>query len=52
MSVEIDARDDHDAHESALRLSELIKSPMVKMAVMSEGVQLTSDVIVHQPERT
>lgn len=51
MSVEVDASDDREAYQKALKLDGLLKSPMVRMAVMSEGVQLSGDPIVHQPQR-
>jgi len=55
MSVEVVARDDRQAHENALKLADLLKSPMVKMAVTSAGIQLSGDdgdPIVHRPQRS
>jgi hypothetical protein len=54
MSVAIDAASDRHGHEQALKLLELLKSPMVRMAVQSEGIQLTDGhghPVVHQPQR-
>ena len=53
MSMEIEARDDRQAHECALKLQELLKSPLVRMAVASEKIQLSGDgnPVVHQPQR-
>jgi hypothetical protein len=44
MSVAIEAVDDRQAHECAVKLSKLLKSPLVKMAVEGDG-----NPIVHQP---
>jgi hypothetical protein len=53
MSVEIEAADYRQAHAHALKLLELLKGPLVKMAVESEGIRLSGDgrPIVHQPQR-
>ena len=53
MSVEIHASSDRQAHEQAKKLLVLLKGPLVKMAVESEGIRLADDgrPIVHQPQR-
>jgi hypothetical protein len=53
MSMAVEAPNDRQAHEYALKLAELLKSPLVKMAVSGEGIQLSGDgrPIVHQPQR-
>lgn len=54
MSIEVEARDDREALEYAMKFSELLKSPLVKMAVQSEGIRLANGdgrVVVHQPTR-
>lgn len=53
MSVEITADHDGDAHQQALRVAALLKSPLLKMAASGEGVQLVEDgrPVVHQPIR-
>jgi hypothetical protein len=53
LSIAIEARTDRQAHEQALKLWELLKGPLVKMAVESEGIQLSGDgrPVVHQPQR-
>lgn len=53
MSVAIEARDDREAYECAVKLLELLKSPLVKMAVENAGIRLSSDgrPVVHQPQR-
>jgi hypothetical protein len=53
MSIEVDARDDRQAYEYAKKLAELLKTPLVRMAVSGEGIQLSGDgrPIVHQPQR-
>ena len=53
MSIEVEARDDHQAHEYATKFAELLKSPLVRMAVSGEGIRLSGDgrPIVHQPQR-
>lgn len=52
MSIDIEARHDREAHEQALKLKELLKSPMVRMAVQGEGVKLSNGdggSIVYEP---
>ncbi len=54
MSIEIESRDDRQAHDQATKLSELLKSPMVRMAVQGADIQLSGgdgNPIVHQPQR-
>lgn len=53
MSISIEARDDREAYAHAAKLKELLKSPMVRMAVSSEGIRLSGDgqPIVHQPQQ-
>lgn len=54
MSIGIEARDDREARQHALKLEELLRSPLVRMAVEGEGVRMDGDgqPIVHQPQRT
>lgn len=51
MSVE--ARTDAEAYASAEKLAELLKTPLVRMAVEGQGIHLAGDgqPIVHEPER-
>lgn len=51
MSIEIEASDERQAAAHAKKLGELLKSPLVKMAVMGEGIPLSNggDLIVYQP---
>jgi hypothetical protein len=53
MSIAVDAREDRQAYEYAVKLLELLKSPLVRMAVQGEEIQLSGDgrPIVHQPQR-
>ena len=53
MSIEVEARSDREAHEYALKLAKLLKSPLVKMAVEREKIRLAGDgsPVVHQPQR-
>jgi hypothetical protein len=54
MSVAVDARGDLQAHEYAKKLDELLKSPMVRMAVEGAGIQLSDGdgaPVVHLPQR-
>lgn len=53
MSMAVEARSDREARECALKLAELLKSPLVKMAVTGEGIRLSGDgsPVVHQPQR-
>lgn len=54
MSIEIEARNNSEAYEHAIKLLELLKSPLVRMAVEGEGVHLSGNgsPVVHQPQRT
>lgn len=54
MSVEVDAQSDRQALEYAQKLSTLLKSPLVRMAVEGDGIRLSQgdgQPIVHQPWR-
>ena len=54
MSVAVEAGNDRQAHEHAKKLAELLKGPLVKMAVESEGIRLSGGdgrPVVHQPQR-
>lgn len=53
MSMAVNAADERQANEYALKLAGLLKSPMVRMAVQAEGVRLYGDgqATVHQPQR-
>jgi len=54
MSIEVDAANDRQAYEYAAKLAELLKTPLVKMAVEGEGIRLAfgdGRPIVHQPQR-
>jgi hypothetical protein len=52
MSVAVEAQNDRQAREYAVKLSKLLKSPLVKMAVEGEGIRLAGGdghPVVHQP---
>jgi len=54
MSVEVEARDDREAHEFATKFAKLLKSPLVRMTVESDGIRLAGDdghPVVYQPQR-
>jgi hypothetical protein len=53
VSMKIEARDDSEAHEHALKLKKLLESPLVRIAVESEGVKLAQGAspVVYQPQR-
>ena len=53
MSMLVEARDDRQTHEYATKLAELLKTPLVRMAVANEGIQLSGDgkPVVYQPQR-
>jgi|WetSurMetagenome_2_1015567.scaffolds.fasta_scaffold80321_2 hypothetical protein len=40
--IDVDARDDRQAYEHALKLDALLKSPMAKMMFDSEGIRLAN----------
>jgi hypothetical protein len=51
MSISIEATDDRQAREYAMKLSKLLKSPFVRIAVEGEGIRLAGDgrPVVYQP---
>lgn len=54
MSIEVNATGDRQAYEYAVKLNELLKTPLVRMAVEGEGIQLSGGdgrPIVHEPQR-
>ncbi len=51
VAVDVDARDDHQAVDQANKLGELLKNPMVKMAIESEGIRTIGQAVVHMPQR-
>lgn len=52
MSVQVEARDDREAQAYALKLKALLKNPLVRMQLESEGIRLTNgDPTVHAPQR-
>jgi len=54
MSIEVEAASDRQAHEHAMKLQELLKSPIVRMGVEGAGVRLSGGdgrVVVYQPQR-
>lgn len=53
MSMEVDASHDAEAFKYAEKLAELLKSPLVRMAVEGKEIKLAGDghPIVHQPQR-
>lgn len=54
MSVEIDTKDDREARAHAMKLAELLKSPIVRMQLESEGIRLSGGdghPVVYQPQR-
>lgn len=53
MSIEVRATDERQAREHAKKIGELLKSPLVKMAVEGKGVELANggNLIVYQPQR-
>jgi DMSO/TMAO reductase YedYZ molybdopterin-dependent catalytic subunit len=54
MSIEVEASGDRQAYEHALKFAELLKSPLVRMAVEAEGVRLAAPdghPVVYQPQR-
>ncbi len=51
MTVTVDALDDREAHAHAVQLQELLREPLVRMAVAGKGISLVADPVVHQPQR-
>lgn len=54
MSIAVEATGERQAQEHAMKLAELLKSPLVRMAVAGEGIQLAAgdgQPVVHQPQR-
>lgn len=53
MGITVEAGGERQAYDQAKKLEELLKGPLVKMAVMGEGIQLSGDgrPVVHHPQR-
>jgi hypothetical protein len=51
IAVEVEAQGDHQAVDHASKLGELLKNPMVKMAIESEGIRTVGPPVVHMPQR-
>jgi len=54
MHVVVEARDDRDAAEVAIKLDKLFKTPMVRMGIQSDGIQLAygdGRPVVYAPKR-
>lgn len=53
MSIEVEASNDREAYQHAKKMGDLLKSPLVRMAVEGEGIRLAGDgrPVVHQPQR-
>ncbi len=51
MHVDIDAANDHHAVDVANKLGELLKNPLVKMAIDTEGIRTLGPVQVYMPKR-
>ena len=49
LHVDVNARDDNDAKFQAKKLDELIKHPMVKMSLESDGIK-PLDSLVYKPQ--
>lgn len=50
--VDVDVRDDQQATEQANKLGQLLKNPMVKMAIASEGIRTAGEPVVYRPTRS
>lgn len=53
MSIAVEAVNDRQAYEYATKLADLLKTPLVRMAVEGESIRLSGDgrPIVYQPQR-
>lgn len=54
MSIAIEAQNDRQAHEHAMKLKKLLESPIVRLTVEGDGIQLSDGdgrPVVHQPQR-
>jgi hypothetical protein len=51
LRVDVIARDDGEAYVHANKLGELLKNPMVKMAIEGEGIRIIGQPQVHMPQR-
>lgn len=53
MSIAVEAGNDRQALYFATKLADLLKTPLVKMAVEGEGIRLSGDgaPVVHIPQR-
>lgn len=51
IAVTVEARDDHQAVDQASKLGDLLKNPMVRMAIEGEGIKTVGVPTVHMPQR-
>lgn len=53
LSIEVNAANDREAVANAVKMRELLKSPLVRMAVEGDGIKLAGDgnPVVHHPQR-
>lgn len=51
LSFPIEARDEREAVEAAKKLGDMLKNPLVKMSLESDGIRPAGQAIVYQPQR-
>ncbi len=53
VSIEVQAQNEPEADAHAKKLSKLLKNPLLRMQLESEGIRLVGDdgPIVHKPQR-
>jgi hypothetical protein len=53
VSIEVDAPSDDHAFENAVKLSKLLKNPLLRMQLEAEGIRLVGadGPVVHAPQR-
>ena len=51
MKVSVDARDQDQAVEWAKKFEKLLKNPMAKTAIVSEGIRMVGEPVALQPKR-
>ena len=51
MKVSVDARDQNQAIDWAKKFEKLLKNPMAKTAIVSEGIRMVGEPVALQPKR-
>lgn len=51
LHFDIESRDDEDAVVAAKKLGDMLKSPLVRMSLESDGIRPVGNAVVYQPTK-